>query len=77
LTQIIGTGATRLKATFFSKLCNTTGFLVFLIKDCLEYSGIIIEKKTNHTRIYNNMTYLYGKLSQKMDKLKELLKKSN
>lgn len=29
----------------FSKKCGTTGFVVFYIKDCLEYCGLIDDKK--------------------------------
>jgi hypothetical protein len=36
-----------LKPASFSKICPTTGFVVFLIKDTLEYCGIILSLKKN------------------------------
>ena len=32
--------------SFYSKICGTTGLIIFLIRDALEYSGIIIDKRT-------------------------------
>ena len=42
----------------FSKICSSTGLLIFLIKELMEYCGIIIDpKKTQISRIYNNLKY--------------------
>ena len=47
--------------SYFSKFCGSTGLLIFLIKDLLEYCGIIISsKKTQISRIYNNYKYYKG-----------------
>ena len=32
---------------YYSKICPTTGFLTFLLKDVLEYCGIILSLKKN------------------------------
>ena len=37
----------QLKPASFSKICPTTGFVVFLIKDALEYCGVILSTKKN------------------------------
>ena len=43
---------------YFPKICGTTGLLIFLIKDALEYCGVIInEKKTQPARILDNLMY--------------------
>ena len=43
---------------YFSKICGTTGLLIFLIKDTLEYCGVIVnEKKTQPSRILDNLMY--------------------
>ena len=39
------------------KLCGTTGLISFVIKDALEYSGIIEDKKTPPLRIKKNYEY--------------------
>ena len=43
---------------YYSKICGTTGLLIFIIKDALEYCGVIInEKKTQPARIIDNLMY--------------------
>ena len=43
---------------YFPKICGTTGLLIFLIKDALEYCGVIInDKKTQPSRILDNLMY--------------------
>ena len=44
--------------SYFSKSCPSTGLIIFLIKELLEYCGIIISnKKTQLCRVYNNYKY--------------------
>ena len=44
--------------TTFTKISGTTGLLFFLIKECLEYCGVLInDKKTQPNRIYDNLIY--------------------
>lgn len=48
-----------IKPTFYSKICGTTGLVIFLIKDALEYCGILFyEKKTSLVLLYNRLCYL-------------------
>ena len=48
----------KINPNYFSKICGTTGLLIFLIKDTLEYCGVIInEKKTQPARIIDNLMY--------------------
>ena len=43
---------------YFSRICGTTGLLVFIVKDALEYCGVIInDKKTQPSRIIDNLLY--------------------
>ena len=48
----------KISPQFFSKVCGTTGLIIFLIRDALEYTGIIIDKKTLPGRLYR--LYKYG-----------------
>ena len=41
----------------FSKINGPTGLVLFIIRDALEYAGIIVTKKTPKSRIYNNLVY--------------------
>ena len=43
--------------SYMGKLCGTTGLISFVIKDALEYSGIIEDKKTPPLRIKKNYEY--------------------
>ena len=44
--------------SYYSKICGTTGLVVFLIKDALEYCGVIYsDKKTQPSIIYKNLEY--------------------
>ena len=41
----------------FSKINGTTGLIIFIIKDALEYAGILVTNKTPKNRIYDNLIY--------------------
>ena len=46
----------KINALYFSKICGTTGLIIFILKDALEYCGILInERKTPIKRIYENL----------------------
>ena len=48
----------KINPNYFPKICGTTGLLIFLIKDALEYCGVIInDKKTQPSRILDNLMY--------------------
>ena len=49
----------KLKPKYWSAICPTTGFFSFIIKDAVEYTGIVEDKKTQPRRIKAN--YLYVK----------------
>ncbi len=59
--------------SYFSKFCPSTGLLIFLIKDLLEYCGIIISnKKTQLCRIYNNYKY-YQKIQDTLSEFNKTI----
>ena len=61
--------------TTFTKISGTTGLLFFLIKDSLEYCGVLInEKKTPASRIYDNLMH-YKNLISSLDKYIDFLSK--
>ena len=60
--------------SYYSKICGTTGLIVFILKDALEYCGIFYnEKKTPIKRVLINLE----KQKNKIDKLKEFLIRLN
>jgi len=44
-------------SSHFSKINGPTGLVSFIVLDALEYTGIIVTKKTPKSRIYNNLVY--------------------
>lgn len=76
LNRIIGNNTNKISPSYYSKLCGTTGLLLFLLKDCIEYSGInILEKKTPIQKIYNNYNYNIDIHNSKLYKLNFYLTK--
>lgn len=60
----------KINPTYYSKICSTTSLFIFLLKDALEYSGIIIvEKKSQLQKIYNNYNYFLDNIEIKLSKL--------
>ena len=71
INKLITQKKAKIVPAVYSKICSTTGLLVFFIKDSLEYCGIIVsDKKTPPIRIVNNLVYIQ-KLLDKMNKMKE------
>ena len=61
--------------TTFSKISGTTGLLFFLIKDSLEYCGVLPNyKKTQPSRIYDNLMY-YKNIIENFDNFVNFLSK--
>ena len=66
----------KLKPKYWSKICPTTGFFAFIIKDIVEYTGIIEDKKTQPSRIKANYIYVKG-LFEQMNKFVKFLEELN
>ncbi len=45
--KILGDNKDKIKPSFYSKICGTTGLVIFLIKDTLEYIGVMNNSKKN------------------------------
>lgn len=75
ISQIIGSDLSKMTAPSYTKICPTTGLVFFFIKDALEYSGIIVDKKTPLIKIMNLLEYNLESLSVKFDTLKGKLDK--
>ena len=68
IEQIMKGKKDNISPSYFSKLCGSTGLLMFLIRELLEYCGVIIsKKKTQLSRIYQNLIFfrnIIDKLSE-------------
>ena len=61
----------------FSKICGSTGLLIFLIKELLEYCGVIISpKKTQLSRIYQNLLF-FKNIVDKLSEFNKILENFN
>jgi len=69
ISQIIGSDLSKMNAPNFTKICSTTGLVFFFVKDALEYSGIIVDKKTPLVKLVNLLEYKVESLSSKLERL--------
>lgn len=51
--KLLGKSAHKINPNYYSKLCGTTGLVVFYVKDALEYMGLLEEKKTLANAVLN------------------------
>ena len=76
LELLINGNEDKLKPLNYENICKTTGLVIFMIKDSLEYCGIIKNDKKNMPSIMlNYLIYLQNNLNRAKDyieKLKEL-----
>lgn len=75
IIRIVGNREKRIAPTYYSKTCGTTGLIIFLIKDSMEYAGVVIDKKTLPARQFKLHNYVLTKARLKVDKLKEFEEK--
>jgi len=73
VSKLLGSNVSKMTPAYFSKLCGTSGFLIFLVKDMLEYAGVLLDRKVNNLRIYKNMQYEEYKEKINMDKINDFL----
>lgn len=66
---------TKLTPLYYSKLCPTTGLFIFIVKEVLEYCGVIQDRKTNPVRVYKNLTFFVESTKEKINKLEAVLNK--
>lgn len=67
----------KLLPSFYSKICSTTGIVIFLIKDTLEYIGLLsTDKKTTPlaNKLYKLFNAILEQSKQRLEYLKELTK---
>ena len=75
LKEMIENVKSKIVPSYFSKICGTTGLIVFVVKDALEYSGAIVnDKKTQPRKIYDNILYEKEQYINKIKYYKELIK---
>ena len=74
IKKIIKGNEDKLKPKYYSKICQTTGLVIFLIKDILEYLGLNQTKKTSPAIILANLEFL-EKMKTKIPNYLKVLQK--
>ncbi len=77
IKQIVNGNEDKIKPTVFSKVCATTGLVIFLIKDSLEYIGIIHNIKKNIPSLMLKYLIYIGDIQNKTESYINNLKKLN
>jgi hypothetical protein len=75
ISKVIGNDTSKLTSNTFTDYCATTGLLFFLLKDALEYSGIIVDKKTPLATLMNLLEYKVDKFTTLKNTLGKVLNK--
>lgn len=65
----------KIAPNYYSKLCGTTGLIVFFVKDALEYLGLIEDKRTAPNSVSNLYSKCKEYLNEKILQLTVLLDK--
>jgi len=55
-------------------MCSTTGFLVFVLKDSLEYIGILPDKKASPVLIYRIYSDIKDEIQNNLEYLNKITK---
>ena len=77
IKKIVSGNEDRIKPTVFSKICQTTGLVIFLIKDSLEYIGILTNPKKNIPSLLLKYLEYIGDIQNKIENYINNLKKLN
>lgn len=78
ISKLIENHAKNLTPSYYSKICGATGFVVFYIKDALDYCGILDEKKSSPHKIHKFLSYkqkIYQEILKKLSLMDEMIKK--
>ena len=75
--KIVNGNEDKIKPSTFSKICGTTGLIIFLIKDTLEYMGVIHNSKKSIPILQLKYLEYIGEIQQKMEKFINDIKKMN
>ncbi len=72
IAQRIRNNEKKFSQQYFAKKCPTTSLIVLIVKDALEYAGILIDKRTMPGNINKLYTLLLKTQIIKLEKLKEI-----
>jgi len=68
--KLIGNNSNKITPNYFSKLCGTTGLIVFLVKDFIDYLGIGCDKKSSVSNALKSLSSILNVVNYNLQKLK-------
>jgi len=74
LSKLVANKEKLITPNYYSKTCTTTGLVIFILKDALEYIGIISDKRTLPSQMYRLFSIFFNKAKEKIAKLTEIEK---
>jgi hypothetical protein len=73
--KLIGLNITKINPNYFSKVCGTTGLIVFFIKDIIDYLGLSFDKKASQMRIVKTFSDIINAYEERIQRLKKVTNK--
>jgi hypothetical protein len=73
--NLIGVNITKINPNYFSKICGTTGLIVFFIKDIVDYLGLTFDKRTSYNRIVKTFSDVIEAFECRIQRLKRTTNK--
>ena len=63
-----------LTPSYYSTICPTTGLFMYIVKDVLEYTGVLPDKQVSPARLNINLNYEYEKYKQMIENVEQMQK---
>jgi len=77
IIKLVAESIHKINSSHYAKICSTTAFFVFIVKDALEYAGILPDKKASPILIYRNFTKIREKTIKVLEHLNKLNNRMN
>ena len=71
IERLLGKYVSKLTPNYYTKICGTSGLMVFIIKDIMEWVGIIYDKKANPPKVYDLCVYSCSYYTKNLNYLNE------
>ena len=71
--RVIQNNMNKINPNFYSRICGTTGLIVFFIKDVIDYLGFTFDKKTPLINIVTNMGIILEEIEIRNKRLEYIL----
>lgn len=72
---ILDNNSNKISPNYFSKICGTTGLIVFFVKDILDYIGVLGDKKTALSKSFKTYQAINQVINLRLDRLKNISNK--